>query len=107
MKEAAGESPPFLLVSCKWREFPKVDTLWEPRREGCNHNRPTPTTRFFYDRFADVLFAWNRWKGIGSCPYGATNSTLRFNALPASFPFDPTGARCATPAVRSRGAPMR
>ncbi len=20
-------------------------------------------TRFFYDRFADLLFAWNRWKG--------------------------------------------
>jgi predicted DCC family thiol-disulfide oxidoreductase YuxK len=22
-----------------------------------------PVTRFVYDRFADVLFAWNRWKG--------------------------------------------
>ncbi len=22
-----------------------------------------PVTRFGYDRFADVLFAWNRWKG--------------------------------------------
>ena len=22
-----------------------------------------PLTRFAYDRFADVLFAWNRWKG--------------------------------------------
>jgi predicted DCC family thiol-disulfide oxidoreductase YuxK len=22
-----------------------------------------PLTRFGYDRFADVLFAWNRWKG--------------------------------------------
>jgi predicted DCC family thiol-disulfide oxidoreductase YuxK len=22
-----------------------------------------PVTRFFYDRFADLLFAWNRWKG--------------------------------------------
>jgi len=22
-----------------------------------------PLTRFFYDRFADLLFAWNRWKG--------------------------------------------
>ena len=22
-----------------------------------------PVTRFAYDRFADVLFAWNRWKG--------------------------------------------
>ncbi len=22
-----------------------------------------PMTRFGYDRFADVLFAWNRWKG--------------------------------------------
>jgi predicted DCC family thiol-disulfide oxidoreductase YuxK len=22
-----------------------------------------PLTRFVYDRFADVLFAWNRWKG--------------------------------------------
>jgi predicted DCC family thiol-disulfide oxidoreductase YuxK len=22
-----------------------------------------PLTRFFYDRFADVLFAWNKWKG--------------------------------------------
>ena len=39
-------------------------------------------------------------------PYGATNSTRLFNARPASFAFDPTGARCATPAVRSRGAPM-
>jgi predicted DCC family thiol-disulfide oxidoreductase YuxK len=27
-------------------------------------NRLTlPVTRFFYDRFADLLFAWNRWKG--------------------------------------------
>jgi predicted DCC family thiol-disulfide oxidoreductase YuxK len=22
-----------------------------------------PVTRYVYDRFADVLFAWNRWKG--------------------------------------------
>jgi predicted DCC family thiol-disulfide oxidoreductase YuxK len=22
-----------------------------------------PVTRFFYDRFADVLFAWYKWKG--------------------------------------------
>jgi predicted DCC family thiol-disulfide oxidoreductase YuxK len=22
-----------------------------------------PVTRFAYDRFADLLFAWNRWKG--------------------------------------------
>jgi predicted DCC family thiol-disulfide oxidoreductase YuxK len=22
-----------------------------------------PLTRFFYDRFADLLFAWNKWKG--------------------------------------------
>ncbi|TPQ32839.1 thiol-disulfide oxidoreductase, partial [Bradyrhizobium guangdongense] len=22
-----------------------------------------PVTRFFYDRFADLLFAWNRWCG--------------------------------------------
>jgi hypothetical protein len=22
-----------------------------------------PVTRFGYDRFADVLFAWNGWKG--------------------------------------------
>ena len=22
-----------------------------------------PVTRFVYDRFADVLFAWNKWKG--------------------------------------------
>jgi predicted DCC family thiol-disulfide oxidoreductase YuxK len=22
-----------------------------------------PVTRFAYDRFADALFAWNRWKG--------------------------------------------
>jgi predicted DCC family thiol-disulfide oxidoreductase YuxK len=22
-----------------------------------------PLTRFVYDRFADILFAWNRWKG--------------------------------------------
>jgi len=22
-----------------------------------------PFTRFFYDRFADLLFAWNRWSG--------------------------------------------
>jgi predicted DCC family thiol-disulfide oxidoreductase YuxK len=27
-------------------------------------NRVTlPVTRFAYDRFADLLFAWNRWKG--------------------------------------------
>jgi predicted DCC family thiol-disulfide oxidoreductase YuxK len=26
-----------------------------------------PVTRFGYDRFADLLFAWNRWKGIGEC----------------------------------------
>jgi predicted DCC family thiol-disulfide oxidoreductase YuxK len=22
-----------------------------------------PVTRFAYDRFADLLFAWNKWKG--------------------------------------------
>jgi predicted DCC family thiol-disulfide oxidoreductase YuxK len=22
-----------------------------------------PVTRFGYDRFADALFAWNKWKG--------------------------------------------
>ena len=22
-----------------------------------------PLTRFFYDSFADLLFAWNKWKG--------------------------------------------
>ena len=22
-----------------------------------------PVTRFFYDRFAEALFAWNKWKG--------------------------------------------
>jgi len=22
-----------------------------------------PLTPFFYDRFADLLFAWNKWKG--------------------------------------------
>jgi predicted DCC family thiol-disulfide oxidoreductase YuxK len=22
-----------------------------------------PVTRFAYDRFADMLFAWNKWKG--------------------------------------------
>ena len=22
-----------------------------------------PVTRFAYDRFADILFAWNKWKG--------------------------------------------
>jgi predicted DCC family thiol-disulfide oxidoreductase YuxK len=22
-----------------------------------------PVTRFAYDRFVDLLFAWNRWKG--------------------------------------------
>ena len=22
-----------------------------------------PVTRIFYDRFADMLFAWNKWKG--------------------------------------------
>src|SRR5215468_8787595 len=27
-------------------------------------NRVTlPFTRFFYDQFADILFAWNKWKG--------------------------------------------
>ena len=38
--------------------------------------------------------------------YGATNSTLLFNARPASLAFDPTGDRCATPAARSLGAPI-
>jgi len=40
---------------------------------------------------------------LGGPPHGATNSTRRFNARPASLAFDPTGARNPTPAVRSRG----
>jgi predicted DCC family thiol-disulfide oxidoreductase YuxK len=27
------------------------------------HPALLPVTRFAYDRFADMLFAWNRWKG--------------------------------------------
>ena len=35
-----------------------------------------------------------------------TNSTLLFIARPASLALLPTGARCANPAVCSRGAPI-
>ena len=39
--------------------------------------------------------------------HGATNSTRRLSARPASVALDPTGARSPTPAVRSRACATR
>ena len=40
---------------------------------------------------------------VDAPPYGATSSTRRFSARPASVALEPTGASSPTPAVRSRG----
>lgn len=42
-----------------WRRTP--GDLWLARLLG--NPVMLPVTRFFYDRLADVLYAWNRWKG--------------------------------------------
>nr|GAJ31100.1 hypothetical protein BDOA9_0102740 [Bradyrhizobium sp. DOA9] len=34
-----------------------------------------PVTRFVYDRFADLLFAWNRWSGRWSAHLGPPTSS--------------------------------